>query len=81
MNFQPEFMEIKKKYEEACSKLKSEAGEAEALLTEREQLYAEYIRESSVKYDAMQIKSQSRKSTSSAVPGLFGKLLKQLLLS
>jgi predicted nuclease with TOPRIM domain len=74
--FQPEFMEIKRKYEEACSKLKFEAGEAEALLTERERLYAEYIHESSIKYDPMQVRSQFKKSTSSSVPGIFGKFLK-----
>jgi len=68
-------MEIKKKYEDACSKLKSEAEEAEQLLMERERLYAEYIRESSSKYDVSQVRTQSKK-TSNSVPGLLGKFLK-----
>jgi len=48
--FQPEFCEVKKKYEEACKKLETDITETVELMEEREKAYNDYIARSSQKY-------------------------------
>jgi len=48
--FQPEFCDLKKKYEEACKKLETDINETVELIQEREKQYDQYIGESSSKY-------------------------------
>lgn len=49
-NFQPDFCEVKKKYEEACKKLETDITETVELMEEREKAYNDYIARSSQKY-------------------------------
>jgi len=48
--FQPDFCEVKKKYEEACKKLETDITETVELMEEREKAYNDYIARSSQKY-------------------------------
>lgn len=48
--FQPDFCEVKKKYEEACKKLETDITETVELIEEREKAYNDYIARSSQKY-------------------------------
>ena len=48
--FQPEFCDIKKKYEEACKKLETDITETVELMEEREKAYNDYIARSAQKY-------------------------------
>jgi len=48
--FQPEFCDVKKKYEEACKKLETDITETVELMEEREKAYNDYIARSSQKY-------------------------------
>ena len=49
-NFQSEFCDIKKKYEEACKKLEEDITETVELIQERDQAYSDYIEQSGTKY-------------------------------
>ena len=49
-NFQSEFCETKKKYEEACKKLEADITETVELIEEREKAYNDYIARSGQKY-------------------------------
>jgi len=49
-SFQSEFLERKKKYEEACKRLESDIKETVELMQEREKAYGDYIEESTAKY-------------------------------
>merc|ERR1719340_619847 len=49
-NFQTEFCDVKKKYEEACKKLEEDITETVELIQERDQAYSDYIEQSGTKY-------------------------------
>ena len=53
-NFQGEFCEIKKKYEEACKKLETDITETVELMEQREKSYNDYIARSAAKYSHVQ---------------------------
>merc|ERR1712109_1592 len=48
--FQPEFCDLKKKFEEACAALEGDIKEIDELIKSRESAYTEYIQSSSEKY-------------------------------
>ena len=48
--FQTEFCDIKKKYVEACNKLKGDIQDTQTLIDQRETAYRDYIEESASKY-------------------------------
>ena len=70
-NFQGEFCELKKKYEEACKKLETDINETVELMQDREKSYSEYIQQSSQKYT--HIPPTKQQQASSGGGGLFGK--------
>jgi len=49
-NFQSEFCEVKKKYEEACKKLEEDITETIELIQVRDTAYSDYIEQSGTKY-------------------------------
>ena len=51
---QPEFCDIKKKYEEACKKLETDITETVDLMEKREKAYNDYIARSAMKYSHVQ---------------------------
>lgn len=53
--FQTEFMETRKKYEEAMTKLEKEIEKTSDLIKEREASYTEYLQESARKYGNTQV--------------------------
>ncbi|TRY68205.1 hypothetical protein TCAL_06941 [Tigriopus californicus] len=67
-NFQGEFCELKKKYEEACKKLEQDINETVELMQEREKAYEEYIQESGAKYTT----SSPAKQANTGGGGLLG---------
>jgi chromosome segregation ATPase len=74
-NFQPEFCEIKKKYEEACKKLEDHITQTHELMTERESAYNEYVQQSALKYTSMPTaKASSSNGGGGGLLGGFGKL-------
>lgn len=50
-NFQAEFCEIKKKYDEAKSRLEQDVKDVSELMQERETAYTQYVEESAFKYN------------------------------
>ena len=49
-NFQPEFCDIKKKYEDACKKLEEDITETIETMQARDTAYTDYIDQSGMKY-------------------------------
>jgi hypothetical protein len=72
-NFQGEFCELKKKYEEACKKLEADITETVELMQLREKSYGEYIQQSAQKYTHVPATKQQN-SGNSGGGGLLGKL-------
>lgn len=52
-SFQPSFIEIKKKYEEACATLEKDIKDIDECIKSRETAYADYIANSAGKYSAV----------------------------
>merc|ERR1719273_1988207 len=73
--FQPEFCELKKKFEAACQTLQGDIDEIEELMKSREMSYAEYIQTSSEKYRSYDSQVENAASTQSGgLLGSFGKM-------
>merc|ERR1712156_887414 len=72
--FQPEFCDLKKKFEEACAALEGDIKEIDELIKSRESAYTEYIQSSSEKYRSYD--SQVENTASAQSSGLLGSLEK-----
>ena len=70
--FQPEFCELKKKFEEACKELEGDIKEIDELIKSRESAYTDYIQTSSDKYRSYD--SQVENTASAQSGGLLGSL-------
>jgi len=71
--FQPEFCDIKKKYEEACKRLENDIDEIGELVTARENAYSDFMECSAQKYLSNSTVSTSHpQSSSTSRGGLFG---------
>lgn len=74
-NFQTEFCDIKKKYEEACKKLEEDITQTVELMQERDTAYNEYIERSGQKYSHVQpTRQQNNQSGGGGLLGGIGKL-------
>jgi len=74
-NFQSEFCDIKKKYEEACKKLEEDITETVELIQERDQAYSDYIEQSGTKYSHVPpTRQQVNQSGGAGLLGGIGKL-------
>lgn len=74
-NFQSEFCDIKKKYEEACKKLEEDITETVELIQERDQAYSDYIEQSGTKYSHVPpTRQQLNQSGGTGLLGGIGKL-------
>lgn len=74
-NFQTEFCDVKKKYEEACKKLEEDITETVELIQERDQAYSDYIEQSGTKYSHVApTRQQMNQSGGSGLLGGIGKL-------
>ena len=74
-NFQSEFCDVKKKYEEACKKLEEDITETIELIQHRDTAYSEYIEKSGVKYSHVApTKQQLNQSGGAGLLGGIGKL-------
>jgi len=69
-NFQSEFCEAKKKYEEACKKLEEDITETIELIQARDTAYTDYIEQSGVKYS--HVKPTTQQMNQSGGAGLLG---------
>ncbi len=70
--FQSEFCDIKKKYEEACSKLGKDIEETQDLIGNRERAYQDFVAESASKYtDSPMVQHAAASSNKGR---LFGKI-------
>ena len=69
-NFQSEFCEAKKKYEEACKKLEEDITETIELIQDRDKAYNDYIEQSGVKYS--HVKPTTQQMNQSGGAGLLG---------
>ena len=72
-NYQGEFCELKKKYEEACKKLEEDINETVELMQDREKSYNEYIQQSAAKYT--HVPATRQQNAGSANNGAGGGLL------
>jgi len=73
--FQPEFCELKKKFEEACKALEGDIKEIDELMKSRENAYSEYIQTSSDKYRSYEYQLETTAAPqSSGILGSFGKM-------
>jgi len=70
--FQPEFCELKKKFEAACQTLQGDIDEIEELMKSREMSYADYIQTSSDKYQSSD--NQVDRNSPQPSGGLLGSL-------
>ena len=71
--FQPEFCDIKKKYEEACKRLENEITEIGELITARENAYGDFMDTSAHKYlSNTTVSTAQPQSSSGGRGGLFG---------
>jgi hypothetical protein len=70
-NFQSDFCDLKKKYEESCKKLEEDINETVELMQEREMSYNDYITESASKYSHVP-PTKSQGAGSGAQGGLLG---------
>lgn len=74
-NFQTEFCDVKKKYEEACKKLEEDITETVELLQARDQSYNDYIEQSGTKYSHVPpTRQQLNQSGGAGLLGGIGKL-------
>ena len=74
-NFQTEFCDVKKKYEEACKKLEEDITETVELIQERDQAYSDYIEQSGTKYSHVPpTRQQVNQSGGAGLLGGIGKL-------
>jgi len=71
-NFQGEFCEIKKKYEEACKKLEGDITDTVELMEQREKAYNDYIARSAQKYSHVQGTKQHNGGGAGGQAGLLG---------
>lgn len=71
-NFQSEFCELKKKYEEACKKLENDINETVDLMQEREKSYNDYILQSAQKYTHLPATKQQNSASQGGGGGLLG---------
>merc|ERR1712156_80888 len=72
--FQPEFCELKKKYEEACKTLEGDIKEIDELIKSREMSYSEYIQSSSNKYQTYDNRIDTVAPQSGGLFGSIGKI-------
>ena len=72
--FQPEFCELKKKYEEACKTLEGDIKEIDELIKSREMSYSEYIQSSSNKYQTYDNRIETVAPQSGGLFGSIGKI-------
>lgn len=72
--FQPEFCELKKKYEEACKTLEGDIKEIDELIKSREMSYSEYIQSSSNKYQTYDNRIDTMAPQSGGLFGSIGKI-------
>ena len=68
--FQPEFVELKKKFEEACKTLETDIKEIDELMKSRENAYNDYVQGSWDKYGA----DNNQIEVSGSSGGLFGSI-------
>jgi hypothetical protein len=74
-NFQTEFCDIKKKYDEACKKLEEDITETVELMQQRDSSYTDYIEQSGQKYSHVQpTRQQLNQSGGGSILGGIGKL-------
>ena len=73
-NFQGEFCEIKKKFEEACKQLETDITETVDLIQERDQAYSDYMDLSGTKYAHVQPTRQQNGNGNKGLLGGIGKL-------
>merc|ERR1711936_612645 len=71
-NFQSEFCDVKKKYEEACKKLEEDITETVELIQERDQAYSDYIEQSGTKYSHVPPTRQQMNQGGGGSGGLLG---------
>lgn len=71
-NFQPEFCELKKKYDEACKKLEEDINETVELMQDREMSYNDYIQQSAAKYSHVPPTRQQNAGGGGGGGGLLG---------
>merc|ERR1711936_1074588 len=71
-NFQPEFCEIKKKYEEACKKLEEDITETIETMQARDTAYTDYIDQSGMKYSHVPPTRQQMNQGGGGSGGLLG---------
>lgn len=72
--FQPQFVDIKKKFEESCKTLEQDIKDIDELIKERDAAYTTFIKVSSNKYQHILQESQQVEQSS----GFFGSLGKML---
>ena len=74
-NFQTEFCDVKKKYEEACKKLEEDITETVELIQARDIAYNDYIEQSGTKYSHVPpTRQQLNQSGGAGLLGGIGKL-------
>jgi len=74
-NFQSEFCEVKKKYEEACKKLEEDITETMEHMQARDTAYTDYIDQSGMKYSHVKpTRQQENQSGGAGLLGGIGKL-------
>jgi len=71
-DFQGEFCDVKKKYEEACKKLEADITETVELMEKREKAYNDYIARSAAKFSHVQPTTKQNGSQASGQSGLLG---------
>lgn len=72
-SYQSEFIDLKKRYEEACQKLAKDINETQEWMGEREKAYADYIRESEAHYAFSPV---SKIHSNAAGKGFMGRIFK-----
>jgi len=73
--FQPTFLEAKKKFEEVCKVLEQDIKDIDELVKRRDSSYTNFIKKSASKYENLQVSVQDNKSTGllGSIGKMFGK--------